>query len=166
MICYQTKTGWTHVVCVCYCLEYEIRIDKAALWYRLSIFIYAVLPVWPHSQVTGTTPWGRLQHTDTPHTMPCHALPCCGRHPRAPRDGPRGKPYLSLYQWTILMSVFLAHFLSCGISYCLGIYYLPILEVFQQSHGVTAWIGSLNTATLCGTGLYMIHTIYSYTIHT
>ncbi len=56
---------------------------------------------------------------------------------------------LTRRQWMVLISVFLCHFLSCGIGYALGIYYLPIIEVFQMSYGVTAWISSLTIASLC-----------------
>ena len=52
----------------------------------------------------------------------------------------------------IVGSVFLTHFLTSGWSIAMGAYYVTFLEVFQKSHGVTAWIGSLNFAVLCLTG--------------
>ena len=57
---------------------------------------------------------------------------------------------------TIILTVatYIAHFLSSGVSYSIGMYLVTFLEVFEESYAVTSWIGSLNTGTLCATGMY------------
>ncbi len=76
-------------------------------------------------------------------------LGCChGDSPSSDRQSSRGQPS----SWLILIAVFSAHLLTCGISYRLGVYYLPVLETFEKSNGITSWVGSLNAAVLCVTG--------------
>ena len=59
----------------------------------------------------------------------------------------------------ITASAFVAQFVTNGWSVGMGLYYVTFLEVFQQSHAVTAWVGSLNYAVLCVTGKFLDFTV-------
>ena len=65
-----------------------------------------------------------------------------------------------LNPWLIVTSSFLVHFLSCGICYAIGVYYVVVLEVFEESYGVTSWLGSLCLGTLCATGLEIFISLF------
>ena len=56
------------------------------------------------------------------------------------------------YSLLLSIAVAVAHMWTSGVAYCIGWYYVVFLEVFQQSSGTTAWVGSLNAAVLCGFG--------------
>ncbi|XP_042195228.1 monocarboxylate transporter 14 [Callorhinchus milii] len=46
--------------------------------------------------------------------------------------------------WFVVLASFIAHILVMGSQMSLGILYMEWLEEFQQSRGLTAWIGSLS----------------------
>eukprot|EP00914_Ancora_sagittata_P023855 GHVO01047569.1.p1 GENE.GHVO01047569.1~~GHVO01047569.1.p1 ORF type:complete len:430 (-),score=29.73 GHVO01047569.1:99-1388(-) len=56
------------------------------------------------------------------------------------------------YSLLLVAAVSVAHMWTSGVAYCIGWYYVVFLEVFQHSSGVTAWVGSLNAAVVCGFG--------------
>ncbi|ELT97233.1 hypothetical protein CAPTEDRAFT_227106 [Capitella teleta] len=56
------------------------------------------------------------------------------------------------YALLLVIAVSVAHMWTSGVAYCIGLYYVVFLEVFQHSSGVTAWVGSLNAAVVCGFG--------------
>ena len=108
------------------------------------------------SQIQCTEPTGNYQNISKEESVsdldPDHDIP---------RDT-KGRPEVT-FQNPILLTVvtFIAHFLTCGVSYSIGVYYVTFLDVFNESNGVTSWIASLNTGTLCASGMYRPNIICS-----
>ena len=59
---------------------------------------------------------------------------------------------LSGSPWLLIPTAFLIHFITSGVSYSIGLYYVTFLEVFGETAALTSWVGSLNYAALCATG--------------
>ena len=56
------------------------------------------------------------------------------------------------YPAVVVATAFIAHFLTSGMAFSVGVYYVTFLEVFGGGSGLTAWIGSLNFGSLCAAG--------------
>ena len=41
---------------------------------------------------------------------------------------------------------------ACGISFSVGVFFVEWLDSFEQTHDVTAWVGSLNTGLMFAGG--------------
>ena len=101
------------------------------------------------SQIQCTEPTGNYQNISKEESVsdldPDHDIP----------RGTKGRPEAT-FQNPILLTVvtFIAHFLTCGVSYSFGVYYVTFRDVFNESNSVTSWIASLNTGTLCAIGMY------------
>ena len=55
-------------------------------------------------------------------------------------------------QLVLVFSSFILHFLSIGISQSFGVIYSELISVFEIGKGETAWVASLFTGLLLGTG--------------
>ena len=45
--------------------------------------------------------------------------------------------------------------ISCGISFSVGVFFVEWLDVFDEAHDVTAWVGSLNTGLMFAIGKFI-----------
>ncbi|CAH1785203.1 unnamed protein product [Owenia fusiformis] len=52
------------------------------------------------------------------------------------------------YAWMIALFSFSVHIFTYGISWSVGVFFVLFLNAFHTAKGVTAWPGSLNTATM------------------
>ena len=66
------------------------------------------------------------------------------------------------YSWLVVISCLLANMMQSGICQTSGVFYPMFLEAFQESHGFTALITSINYGTLCLTGRSYRH-IHTHT---
>ena len=101
------------------------------------------------SQIQCTEPTGNYQNISKEESVadldPDHDIP----------RGTKGRPEVTFHNPILLTVVtFIAHFLTCGVSFSIGVYYITFLDAFNESNSVTSWIASLNTGTLCATGMY------------
>ncbi|XP_013386020.1 monocarboxylate transporter 9 [Lingula anatina] len=58
----------------------------------------------------------------------------------------------TIRQCLIVIAAFMSHFFVHGLSASMGVYFEEFLEIFKQSVGDTAWVGSLNYGMLLLTG--------------
>ncbi|CAH1784867.1 unnamed protein product [Owenia fusiformis] len=56
------------------------------------------------------------------------------------------------YGWLVVLAGFFSHLFTYGISWSVGVFFVVYLDAFQESKGMTAWTGSLNTACMYGIG--------------
>lgn len=59
--------------------------------------------------------------------------------------------------WAFLVAIAagLCHFLTLGFAMAFSSFYVIFLEVFNESKGLTAWIGSINYGMMCAVGTYL-----------
>ena len=79
-------------------------------------------------------------------------------------QSPSSSHYDSGYAWVVCAAIFVAHGLTLGFSYTIGVYYVVFRDVFGHSAGVTAWVSSLNfgTATFIGKYQDILSTVCTY----
>ena len=58
----------------------------------------------------------------------------------------------TVHSWLILVLIFVGVVTIYGLSTTVGVFHVIFLEEFGESNAVTAWIGSINTATTMFSG--------------
>ena len=51
------------------------------------------------------------------------------------------------WQWIVLAAMFFAYFISLGLSFNIGIYFVSFLNAFEESRSYTSWMGAIQAST-------------------
>jgi hypothetical protein len=56
------------------------------------------------------------------------------------------------YGWLVVVASFFAHLIADGCGFSFGVFFVELVEVFQETRSTTAWVGSLFVAmpSVCG----------------
>ncbi|XP_013390729.1 monocarboxylate transporter 13-like [Lingula anatina] len=52
----------------------------------------------------------------------------------------------SCMDWLVVLASFLTHFIVCGILYSFGVFYITLLNEFEETKSATSWVGSIQIA--------------------
>lgn len=57
------------------------------------------------------------------------------------------------YAWLVVFCSFMLHFTTDGVAYTFGIFFTALLNDFQSSKAVAAWVPSIMTGITYGIGI-------------